>query len=133
MSRSRETPVTLVVASLTSVILPSGLIVTSGSSEASMSERAYCDAARACSSARRRSVMSRAMDVVPASDPSRYTGDTVSETATPRPSLRIRTDSNERTGSPTRSLSRADSATATARWSWGMSIEAGWPMASAAE
>src|SRR5512142_2862162 len=37
-------------------------VVTSGSSEASMSDRAYCEAARICSSARLRSVMSRAME-----------------------------------------------------------------------
>ena len=51
MSRSRGTPVTLMVASLTSVILPSGLIVTNGSRLASIRLRAYRKVARACSSA----------------------------------------------------------------------------------
>ena len=46
MSFSRGTPVTLAVASLTSVILPSGLMVTSGSTLASIRLRAYCAACR---------------------------------------------------------------------------------------
>jgi hypothetical protein len=44
ISFSREMPVTLIEPSLTSVILPSGLMVTSGSSEASIRLRAYCEA-----------------------------------------------------------------------------------------
>src|SRR5438309_598414 len=44
MSRSRGTPVALMVASLTSVILPSTLMVTSGSRLASMRLRAYWEA-----------------------------------------------------------------------------------------
>src|SRR5712664_1275812 len=39
---SRGIPVTFTVASFTSVILPSGLIVTSGSTLASIRLRAYC-------------------------------------------------------------------------------------------
>ena len=50
INSSRPTPVILMVASLTSVILPSGLMVTRGSRLASIRLRAYCDAALICSS-----------------------------------------------------------------------------------
>ena len=51
MSCSRGLPVSLLVASLTSVIFPSGLIVTSGSRLASIKLRAYAEEYRSFSSA----------------------------------------------------------------------------------
>jgi len=69
--------VTLIVASLTSVILPSGLIVTSGSRPASIKLRAYW--AAACSAARWRA--NRHARTVKAS---------TSRSATPREMPRLR-------------------------------------------
>ncbi len=91
MSFALGTPVTLMEPSLTSVILPSGLIVMRRSGLASMRLRAYWDVFRACSSARRRSLMSRAMEDPPrmAPVPSRV-GEMVTETGTEEPSFRMR-------------------------------------------
>jgi hypothetical protein len=74
-SAPRATSGNSTVASLTSVIFPSGLMVTRASRLASMRLRAYWDAARACSSARTRSVMSRAIDAIPSTLPSLVTAE----------------------------------------------------------
>ena len=66
---SRSIPIIRIAASFTSVILPSGLIVTSGSRLASIRLRAYCAAKRACSRARSDSVMLWAIDDAPAIPP----------------------------------------------------------------
>src|SRR5665647_2851985 len=84
MSSSRGTPVTLILASLTSVISPSGLIVTNGSTAASIRLRAY---RTACLS----SVMLRLIIDVPTIAPSASRiGETVSETRNTDPSFRTR-------------------------------------------
>ena len=91
ISCSFGTPVTLTAASLASVIFPSALMVTSGSSDASISERTYVEVASCCSSTRLRSVMSRAMEETPTTWPAApRIGETVSETLIDFPSLRLR-------------------------------------------
>ncbi len=69
ISSFRGTPVTRTVASFTSLIVPSGLIVTSGSRLASIRLRLYALARRTASSAFFRSVMSRAAAKTPAISP----------------------------------------------------------------
>ena len=84
MSASRGRPVILVVAALTSLILPSGLMVIIGSSVASIRLRAY---RAACSL----SVMSRQITDAPMISPSSARiGEKVSETGNTVASLRTR-------------------------------------------
>jgi phage terminase Nu1 subunit (DNA packaging protein) len=107
ISSSRGTPVTWTVAAFTSVIAPSGLIVTRGSSEASISERLYAFARCTASSAAFWSVMSRAMVEAPTTPPCRSRiGERVRETRIGVPSFRIRTVSKWWTEPPRRTCSR---------------------------
>ena len=85
---SRSTPVIRIVASFASVILPSGLIVTSGFRLASIRLREYCAAKLAWLRARSDSVTLWAIDDAPMIPPAAsLTGETVSETAMVVPSF----------------------------------------------
>ena len=95
MSTSRGRPVTLIEPSLTSVILPSALMVTRGSKLASMRLRAYCESVPACCSACLRAVMSQlAIAETPTTAPTAsQTRDVAIDTQMIRPSLHRRSAS----------------------------------------